>query len=281
MKRPLYLDKRLIELAIAEDLGRGDITTAAVVDPNKKGRGIIMAKENLVLCGGEVAEYIFHKVDPSIKVQFRRLEGEALIPADIVMIVEGKAASILQAERTVLNFLQRLSGVATMTRMFVDAIEKGSKTKITDTRKTTPGWRTLDKYAVQVGGGVNHRLGLDDGILIKDNHIAAAGSITAAIELARKKAHHLLKIEVETANLAMVEEALNAKADVIMLDNMRYPMMQKAIELIGDKALIEISGGVEFDKIPELSRLNADLISCGAITHSATAKDINLSLELA
>ena len=196
------------------------------------------------------------------------------------MNISGNAASILKGERTALNLLQRLSGIASLTAEYVKEIDKYSQTKIADTRKTTPGLRTLEKYAVRTGGGSNHRFGLDDGVMIKDNHIVLAGSITQAVENVRSKIHHLLKIEVETTNLDEVKEALAARADVIMLDNMDYDMMAEAIETIGDCAKIEISGGVTLEKINELSKLGADFISVGALTHSAVAKDINLTLEI-
>ena len=179
-----------------------------------------------------------------------------------------------------LNFLQRLSGISTLTKKYVDLIDKNSKTKIVDTRKTTPGWRTLEKYAVTVGGANNHRFGLDDGIMIKDNHIEMAGGITKAVNLVRSKVHHLLKIEVETTNLEEVKEALEAKADVIMLDNMDNELVKQALEIISNRAISEVSGGITTKRISELSKLNPDFISVGALTHSATAVDINLTLKL-
>ncbi len=276
---PVYANPELIRLALAEDIGRGDITTQATVPQRTRGKGIIRAKEPLVLCGVDLVGAVYALVDPDLKVSLMRGDGEELKKGEIIATVTGPARSILTGERTVLNFLQRLSGVATLTRRYVAVIDKRSKTKIVDTRKTTPGWRTMEKHAVRIGGGANHRFGLDDGILIKDNHIAAAGSIAKAVARARAAAHHLLQVEVEVTDLAQVREALAAKADIIMLDNMDMTAMKKAISLIDGRVLVEISGGVTLERIPALSRLGADFISVGALTHSAVAVDINLTLE--
>ncbi len=278
MTIPAYASAELIKLALAEDIGRGDITTRATIAAASRGTAVIKAKEPLILCGVELIGYIYGLIDPAVKIVSARKDGEALKKGDIVATVSGPCRAILTGERTVLNFLQRLSGVATLTQRYVAALDKKSKTKIVDTRKTTPGWRTLEKYAVRVGGGSNHRFALDDGVLIKDNHIVAAGSIAAAVKKARVAAHHLVRVEVETTNLAEVKEALAAGADIIMLDNMDEDMIQKAVAAINWRALTEISGGVTLDKIPALSRLGADLISVGALTHSAPAVDINLTL---
>ncbi len=278
-KLPAYASGELIRLALAEDIGRGDITTQATISQKAQGKGVIRAKEPLVLCGVDLIGAIYHLIDPAVRAAAVRSDGEELRKGEIIATITGPTRAILTGERTVLNFLQRLSGVATLTRRYVAALDKRSKTKIVDTRKTTPGWRTMEKYAVRVGGGTNHRFGLDDGILIKDNHIAAAGSIAKAVARARAAAHHLLQVEVEVADLAQVREALAAKADIIMLDNMDMTAMKKAISLIAGRALVEISGGVTLDRIPALSRLGADLISVGALTHSAVAVDINLTLE--
>jgi len=280
MKCPEYVSPDFIKLVLSEDIGRGDITTSLIENSGRNGNAVIKAKEDLVLCGVDLAVYIFKFIDDSLKVKVDIQDGAKISAGTVIMSVSGNSGSILKAERTVLNFLQRLSGIATLTSKYVKEVDKKSKTKITDTRKTTPGWRTLEKYAVRIGGGSNHRFGLDDGIMIKDNHIAMAGSIDKAVRSVRSKAHHLLKIEVETSNLTEVKEALKSKADVIMLDNMSVDMMSKAIELIDKKAIIEISGGVTLEKINELSKLGADFISVGAITHSAVAKDINLTLKI-
>ena len=203
-----------------------------------------------------------------------------MIETDIIAVLEGNLRGILTGERIALNFLQKLSGITSMTKAFVQMIDQESNTSIVDTRKTTPGWRLLEKYAVSVGGGVNHRFGLDDGILIKDNHIKAAGSVSKAIETMREKAHHLLKIEVETSNLDQVKEAVNSKADIIMLDNMSDEQISEAIQLINKKALVEVSGNIDVERVKELSKMDVDFISVGAITHSAVAKDINMTLEI-
>ncbi|HOW51817.1 MAG TPA: carboxylating nicotinate-nucleotide diphosphorylase [bacterium] len=278
MHLPSYATAELITLALNEDIGRGDITTRATIAAASRGTAVIKAKEPLILCGVELIGYIYGLIDPAVKIVSARKDGESLKKGDIVATVTGSCRALLTGERTVLNFLQRLSGVATLTQRYVAALDKRSKTKIVDTRKTTPGWRTLEKYAVRVGGGSNHRFALDDGVLIKDNHIVAAGSIAAAVKKARAAAHHLVRVEVETATLAEVKEALAAKADIIMLDNMDEKMIQKAIALINGRAVTELSGGVTIEKIPSLSRLGADLISVGALTHSAPAVDINLTL---
>ena len=261
-------------------MGRGDVTTNFVTNEIRNGRAFIKAKSDLVLCGVDLAAYVFEFIDETLDIELLARDGEKLCAGERIMNISGNAASILKGERTALNLLQRMSGIASLTAEYVSEIDRYSETKIADTRKTTPGLRTLEKYAVRTGGGSNHRFGLDDGVMIKDNHIVLAGSITQAVENVRSKIHHLLKIEVETTNLDEVREALAAKADVIMLDNMDYDMMAEAIETIGDRAKIEISGGVTLEKINELSKLGADLISVGALTHSAVAKDINLTLEI-
>ena len=280
MRCPDYATEEFVSRIISEDLGRGDITTNFVTNEERNGRAFIKAKSDLVLCGIDLAAYVFKFIDEDLEVELLARDGEKLCAGEKIMNISGNAASILKGERTALNLLQRLSGIASLTAEYVKEIDKYSETKIADTRKTTPGLRTLEKYAVRTGGGSNHRFGLDDGVMIKDNHIVLAGSITQAVENVRSKIHHLLKIEVETTNLDEVKEALAARADVIMLDNMDPDMMAEAISIIGENAKIEISGGVTLEKINELSKLGADFISVGALTHSAVAKDINLTLEI-
>ena len=280
MRCPDYATEEFVSRIISEDLGRGDITTNFVTNEERNGRAFIKAKSDLVLCGVDLAAYVFKFIDEDLEVELLARDGEKLCAGEKIMNISGNAASILKGERTALNLLQRLSGIASLTAEYVKEIDKYSQTKIADTRKTTPGLRTLEKYAVRTGGGSNHRFGLDDGVMIKDNHIVLAGSITQAVENVRSKIHHLLKIEVETTNLDEVKEALAARADVIMLDNMDPDMMAEAISIIGENAKIEISGGVTLEKINELSKLGADFISVGALTHSAVAKDINLTLEI-
>jgi len=280
MKIPNYISADFLDYVLKEDIGRGDLTTALTPRNDISGKGIVKAKEDLVLCGCELAVCIFEKMDSSLKIKNFYQDGAALKKGDIILEVNGHAGSILTAERTVLNFMQRLSGISTLASRYVAEIAEGSKTKIVDTRKTTPGWRTLEKYAVKVGGASNHRFGLDDGIMIKDNHIEMAGSIEKAVRSVRSNCHHLLKIEVETTNLNEVAQALDAGADVIMLDNMDIEIMSEAVKLIGSKAVTEISGGVKLERINELSKIGADFISVGALTHSAVAKDINLTLKI-
>ena len=280
MRCPDYATEEFVSRIISEDIGRGDVTTNFVTNEVRTGRAFIKAKSDLVLCGVDLAVYVFKFIDEDLEIELLAEDGEKLCAGEKIMNISGNAASILKGERTALNLLQRLSGIASLTAEYVKEIDKYSETKIADTRKTTPGLRTLEKYAVRTGGGSNHRFGLDDGVMIKDNHIVLAGSITQAVENVRGRIHHLLKIEVETTNLDEVKEALAAKADVIMLDNMDTEMMTEAIEIIGDRAKIEISGGVTLEKINELSKLGADFISVGALTHSAVAKDINLTLEI-
>ena len=280
MRCPDYATEEFVSRIISEDIGRGDVTTNFVTNEVRNGRAFIKAKSDLVLCGIDLAAYVFKFIDEDLEVELLAEDGEKLCAGEKIMNISRNAASILKGERTALNLLQRLSGIATLTAEYVKEIDKYSETKIADTRKTTPGLRTLEKYAVRTGGGSNHRFGLDDGVMIKDNHIVLAGSITQAVENVRSRIHHLLKIEVETTNLDEVKEALAAKADVIMLDNMDTEMMTEAIEIIGDRAKIEISGGVTLERINELSKLGADFISVGALTHSAVAKDINLTLEI-
>lgn len=278
MKCPHYADPFFIDHVLKEDIGRGDITTRLIFKEKKVWKAELKAKEELVLCGSELIGCIFKKIDDSIEVKTMFSDGARLSPGDVIAVISGDPASILTGERTVLNFLQRLSGVATLSAEYVKALDTSSETRIVDTRKTTPGWRTLEKYAVRTGGACNHRFGLDDGVMIKDNHITMAGSISKAVSDVRKGSHHLLRIEVEVASLDQVREALESGADVIMLDNMSVEMMKESVRIINKKAVVEISGGVTLSRISELSRIGADLISVGAITHSAVAKDINLTL---
>jgi nicotinate-nucleotide pyrophosphorylase (carboxylating) len=265
---------------LKEDMGRGDITTAATVRGGQQGRGRFLAKQDFVLCGLEIAEAVFSTLDGQIQIESRAFDGDSVTAGAEFARIEGPADVLLVGERTALNLLQRLSGVATLTRRFVDAVG-GTHAKIVDTRKTTPGLRVLEKYAVTVGGGFNHRFGLDDGVLIKDNHIALAGGVRRAIEMARRDVPHLMRIEVEVANEAQLREALKAGADVIMLDNMTTDEMRAAVQLIREQApgvLIEASGSVNLETVRGIAECGVDLISVGAITHSATAIDISLKI---
>jgi nicotinate-nucleotide pyrophosphorylase (carboxylating) len=261
-------------------MGRGDITTAATVRGGLMGRGRFLAKQDFVLCGLEVAEAVFSTLDSQIQIESRAFDGDAVTAGAEFARIEGPADVLLIGERTALNLLQRLSGIATLTKRYVDAVA-GTGAKIVDTRKTTPGLRALEKYAVTTGGGFNHRFGLDDGVLIKDNHIALAGGVRRAIEMARGSVPHLMRIEVEVSNEAQLREALKAGADVIMLDNMTPDAMRAAVQLIREQApavLIEASGGINLDTVCGVAECGVDLISVGAITHSATAVDISLKI---
>jgi len=270
---------RLIATALEEDLGRGDVTTLATIAPDRRAYGKIMAKADLVIAGLPLAERILFLVDPAANVRLLVVEGAAIKRGQLTVEMWGNAAALLIAERTLLNFLQHLSGVATLTRRFVDAVA-GTKCKIIDTRKTLPGFRLLDKYAVTQGGGTNHRMGLDDGILIKDNHSAVCGGVGAAVRQARERASALLRIEVECTTLAEVQEALDARADVILLDNMTTSRMAEAVQLVSGQALLEASGTMSFERVREVAETGVDFISVGVLTHSAPAVDLSMSLEV-
>ncbi len=269
---------RLLENALLEDIHTGDITTLAVVPERCDARAVLQAKESMVLAGIDVAARVFHLLDPNIVFTHHFSDGDRLNSGDIIAELSGDAALLLQGERVALNFLQRMCGVASQTAQFVRAVQ-GTGARVVDTRKTTPGLRMLEKYAVRVGGGINHRTGLYDGVLIKENHIAAAGGISAAVLRARAYCSHTLKIEVETETLAEVEEALTAKADIIMLDNMDTETMRRAVALIAGTALVEASGGVSLATIHSIAETGVDIISVGALTHSVRAMDISMLLE--
>jgi nicotinate-nucleotide pyrophosphorylase (carboxylating) len=269
---------RIIENALMEDIHTGDITTLAVVPVSRPARARLVVKEALVLAGVDVAARVFRFLDPSVIYTPYYHDGEHLQPGDVIAEMAGDAAVLLQGERVALNLLQRMCGVATLTAHFVAAVQ-GTKARVVDTRKTTPGLRLLDKYAVRIGGGINHRTGLYDGVLIKENHIAAAGGITEAVRRARAYIPHTMKIEVETESLAEVGEALATGADIIMLDNMDIPTMTEAVRLIAGRALVEASGGVNLDTIRDIAGTGVDIISVGALTHSARAMDISMLLE--
>jgi len=275
--RTAHID-RLIQLALEEDLGPGDITTDNLVLSDQQGQGIIIAKEDLIIAGLDIAHQVFTTIDPDISWKPDCKDGDALVAGTPVLSIEGRLAVLLKGERTALNFLQRLSGIATHVRAFVDALDD-STVRLVDTRKTTPGWRVLEKYAVRVGGAENHRFGLYDGVLIKDNHIIAAGSVFTAITRVRQKISHLVKIEVETSDMAQVREALAAGADVIMLDNMDIPQIQDAVREIAGRALVEVSGGVQMKDLSALAATGVDIISVGALTHAARCVDLSMRLQ--
>ena len=269
---------RIIGTALEEDIHTGDITTLALQLGARRISGILKAKEEMTVCGVQVAERVLATVDKDLLFSPDCADGHTLPAGGIIARFSGDAQLLLQGERVALNLLQRMSGVATLTARYVSAVQ-GTKARIVDTRKTTPGLRVLEKYAVRVGGGINHRTGLYDGVLIKENHIAAAGGITEAIRRTRSYIPHTLKIEIETESLAQVKEALAAGADIIMLDNMAIPIMQEAVGLIDGRALVEASGGVNLDTVRAIAETGVDIISVGALTHSAPAMDISMLLE--
>lgn len=270
------LYRETVRRALAEDLGWGDVTTEATVSPTLPVRGVILAKCDCVIAGLDVAAETFRQLDPGAAFEAQVRDGDRVAHGTVVAKLGGSAASMLTAERTALNFLQRLSGIATLTRRYVDAAD--GRITILDTRKTTPTLRALEKYAVRAGGGTNHRTGLDDGILIKDNHIRLAGGVAAALKR-MKDAGKEMPIEIEAQSLTQVDEAVASGADVIMLDNMSDEELREAIRRIGRRAQVEISGGVTLDRIPVLAQTGADYVSIGALTHSAPAADLSFELE--
>jgi len=274
--------KEIIRRALDEDIQTGDVTTQAVIPDSVFGKGKFLVKADGVIAGLSVAKNVFEMNDDKIGLKVLIPDGGKVKAGDIVAEVEGKASSILTAERTALNFLQRMSGIATLTNNFVEKI-KHTKAKILDTRKTVPQLRLLDKEAVRLGGGKNHRIGLFDMFLIKDNHIEIAGSITNAVNACRnfqKKKNSILKIEVETKNLDEVKEAFACNVDIIMLDNFKTEMIKKAVTLINGKCLVEVSGNINLNNVKEVAETGVDFISVGALTHSVKALDISLEVEL-
>ena len=273
MKNP-ELDA-LIKTALREDAPAGDVTSESLFPPKLQCRAILLAKQDGVLAGIEVAARVFRLVNS--RISFNRLarDGDAFRAGDILAEIEGPAVALLKAERTALNFIQRLSGVATATRRYVDAVA-GTTTRILDTRKTTPGLRVLEKYAVRMGGGINHRLGLSDMVLIKDNHLKLAPGIAAAVAAARRHVGRRLKIEVEAVNFGQVREALESGADMIMLDNMPLPTMRRIVKWVGGRVPLEVSGGVDRTKLKRIASLGVDFVSIGRLTHSAPAVDLSL-----
>lgn len=274
----MHTTDHLIELALSEDIGSGDITTDHIVDPHMQGKGVVVAKEDAVIAGLSIAHRVFALLEKTILFTSDLNDGDAVKAGDTVFTVNGSLQALLKGERTALNFLQRLSGIATMVHTYAEAI-KGFPVKLVDTRKTTPGWRVLEKYAVTKGGAFNHRMGLYDGVLIKDNHIAVAGGIKNAVSKVKERVSHLVKIEVEAASLDEVGQALEAGADIIMLDNMNLADIKKAVTFINQRALVEISGGVTIKTLKSLAATGVDLISVGALTHSAIAVDLSMRIE--
>ena len=270
------LYRELVRRALAEDFGWGDVTTETIVDRKQKARGLITAKSPCVLAGLDVAAEAFRQMDPAAQITVNFPDGSRCEPGTEVAEVRGLAAALLTAERTALNFLQRLSGIATLTRQFVDAA--GGRITVLDTRKTTPILRALEKYAVRAGGGVNHRSGLDDGILIKDNHIRLAGGVGNAVSRMRK-ANREMPTEVEAQSLAQVDEALQAGAEIVLLDNLSTADIIEAVKRCSGRARTEISGGVTLQRMAELAATGADYVSVGALTHSAPSADISFEIE--
>ena len=268
----------LIDLALEEDTGLGDITTRAIVARDHFSRAVIDAKQDLVICGLEIAAQVFARSDPAIKTRLVARDGERVKKGAVVLRLEGPTGSILTAERTALNFLQRLSGIATQARRCADAV-KGTGVRVVDTRKTTPGWRALEKYAVRTGGCFNHRSSLGELVLIKDNHIAAAGSLTKAVRLCRAAAPPGSKVEAEARTLAEVKEGCRAGADILLLDNMTPAQVRAAVTLIAGRAQVEVSGGVRLETLRDYALPGVDLISVGALTHSVMAADLSLDLQ--
>mgnify|MGYP001465422881 CR=1 FL=1 len=270
--------ERIVKTALEEDIGLGDITTEATVEVGVLARAELVAKEDFVIAGLDVAAQVFAELDPEVGFEKLKQDGEKVSRGEVLAWIRGEARILLQGERVALNLLQRMSGIATLTARFVAEVE-GTDALVVDTRKTVPGLRILDKYAVRMGGGRNHRTSLYDGVLIKENHVAAAGGISAAISRARKRISHVLKIEIETRNLEEVGEALEAGAEVILLDNMSLAELREAVQLIRGRAISEASGGVSLETIREIAETGVDVISVGSLTHSCRAVDISMLFQ--
>ena len=267
---------QLIDLALQEDLGRGDVTTE-VVGESGEGGGIILCREPVVVCGLSVADWVIQAAGEEIELQPEAMDGQQLEAGETLAWLEGPVDGILRVERTMLNFLMRMCGVATLTRLYVEALA-GTSTRVTDTRKTLPGWRGLDKYAVRAGGGFNHRQDLGSGILIKDNHLVACGSITAAVERARAMGPHPLRVEVEVESQDGAQEAAAAGAEVLLLDNMTPEQVRQVVQALDHEVLVEVSGGINLTNVRQYADAGAQIISVGALTHSARAVDLSLDL---
>jgi nicotinate-nucleotide pyrophosphorylase (carboxylating) len=267
----------IIRRALEEDLGSGDLTTSATIDPDLKGRASLLARETLVLAGLPVFIKVFRMLSVEIISEDYFEDGQVVQEGEKICQITGPANAILKGERTALNFLQRMSGIATLTKTYVDKVGL-QKVRLVDTRKTAPGLRLFDKYAVRMGGGFNHRMGLYDGVLIKDNHISAAGSIINAVDLAKRKVPHTIKVEVEVEDLEALEEAIQAGADVVLLDNMSPHRLKEAVRLSNGRVPLEASGGINLKNIEQIAKTGVDIISVGALTHSAKAVDISLEM---
>jgi len=273
-----YNNKDLIARALSEDLGSGDVTSEATIRPESVSIAVMLAKQDMVLAGLDVSRGVFHVLDPDIQFTAFVKDGDNVNAGTEIAKLSGNTRALLAGERIALNLLQHLSGIATLTAQYVEKV-KGTKAQVLDTRKTLPGLRALEKYAVRTGGGKNHRMGLHDMVLIKDNHIRATGSIRRAIELVRLKVPDTMKIEVETKSLDEVGEALTAGVDIIMLDNMTIDMMREAVKRIAGRALVEASGNVTLETIRQIAETGVDFISSGSLTHSAPAVDISMKIK--
>ncbi len=276
---PRIVLRELVTRALLEDLGRGDVTTDATVPPDLMGSAVLVAREALVVSGLDVFALVYAEVDARVEIERRSVDGQRLERGAIGARVTGPAASILKGERVALNFVQRMSGVATKTRQFVDALPAGSKVRIADTRKTTPGLRALERYGVRCGGGHNHRDDLSSAVLIKDNHIAASGGVRIAIERARAHAPHTSRIECEVDRMSQLEEAIAAGADIVLLDNFDDAALAAAVAFVAGRAILEVSGGVTLERIPRIAATGIDVISAGGLTHSARAVDFALDWD--
>jgi nicotinate-nucleotide pyrophosphorylase (carboxylating) len=281
LPRPLI--DALVERTLAEDLGGGDLSAEACVDAGRRARAVALAKSDLVVCGGDVFRRAFELLDPTCTFEGLVADGEEAGGRRPIWRVEGNARALLMAERSALNLVQRMSGTATVARRYVRALPAGSSTRITDTRKTTPGLRLVERYAVRCGGAHNHRDTLGRAVLIKDNHLLAAGGVEVAVKRAKERAPHTSKIEVEVTSLEQLDQALDAGADIVMLDNFETAAIRQAVERAARRVprpLLEASGGITLERIPELGATGVDMISVGALTHSAPSADISLDFEL-
>lgn len=277
MIAPLSVLREFVERALAEDIGRGDATTDVLFAKAVLAEGRIATKTSTVMAGGPVAALVFQTLDPTTRAMLGAEDGQSVEPGTTLLTIRGDGRSILTGERVALNILQRLCGIASLTRQFVDAV-RGHACRITDTRKTPAGWRMLDKHAVRCGGGTNHRFGLDDGILIKDTHLALSGGIGESVRRAKAQSGHLIKVEIEVSTTSGAREAAEAGADVILLDNMSLDDIRTAVASVKNRATIEVSGGVTLATVRDIAALGVDCISVGALTHSAPAADLHLEL---
>lgn len=279
MSIPQSYLKKIVGLALEEDIGRGDITTDACIHANLSSNAALNARQDLIFCGGQLLEEVYKQIDPQLEVTLTFQDGQSIQKGWRLATLAGRAVSILKGERVALNFLQRLCGIATLTQAYSSRLPEDSSTRITDTRKTTPGLRLLERYAVRCGGGYNHRMDLSSAVLIKDNHIAACGSIKQAVDSVRISAPHTSRITCEVDNIAQLEQALEAGVDIVMLDNFDDNTLNKAVKLATGKAMIEVSGNISPERVFEIAQKGVDVVSVGRLTHSATAADLGLDWD--